>query len=84
MKILHGYKKLEKQLKDPIIAIGIFDGIHLGHKRVISRVLNKHGKNRDKRKMCKVSHVRAESARLAFSRVYMLKTIRLTVKKRMC
>ena len=48
MKILYGYKDLEKQLKDPIIAIGIFDGIHLGHKRVISRVLNKRQKNRDK------------------------------------
>ncbi|MBD3426058.1 MAG: bifunctional riboflavin kinase/FAD synthetase [Candidatus Omnitrophica bacterium] len=39
MKVLYGYRNLEKKLKDPIIAIGIFDGIHLGHKRVIKRLL---------------------------------------------
>ncbi|MGB2600879.1 MAG: bifunctional riboflavin kinase/FAD synthetase [Candidatus Omnitrophota bacterium] len=40
MQILYGYRNLEKKLKDPIIAIGIFDGIHLGHKRVIKKLLS--------------------------------------------
>lgn len=40
MKVLYGYRDLKDKLKDPVIAIGIFDGIHIGHKRVIKRVLN--------------------------------------------
>jgi len=39
MKIFHGYKNIEN-LKDPVAAIGIFDGLHIGHKKVITRVLN--------------------------------------------
>jgi riboflavin kinase/FMN adenylyltransferase len=38
MKILYGYRNKTK-LKDPIAAIGIFDGVHIGHKRLIKRVL---------------------------------------------
>lgn len=48
MKILYGYRDLNKKLKDPIAAIGIFDGIHIGHKRVIKRVLNLREPGRDK------------------------------------
>ena len=48
MKILYGYRDLNKKLKDPIAAIGIFDGIHLGHKRVIKRILNLREPGRDK------------------------------------
>ncbi|MFH1664799.1 MAG: bifunctional riboflavin kinase/FAD synthetase [Candidatus Omnitrophota bacterium] len=40
MKIFYGYKDLAGKLKDPIVAIGIFDGIHIGHKRIIKKVLN--------------------------------------------
>jgi riboflavin kinase/FMN adenylyltransferase len=47
MKTFYGYKNIEK-LTDPIACIGIFDGIHLGHKKVIQRVLNLRAKNRDK------------------------------------
>ncbi|MBU1895103.1 MAG: adenylyltransferase/cytidyltransferase family protein, partial [Candidatus Omnitrophica bacterium] len=48
MKVLYGYKNLQKKIKDPIAAIGIFDGIHLGHKRVIKKVLNLDEPGRDK------------------------------------
>ena len=48
MKILYGYRDLKEKLKDPIVAIGIFDGIHIGHKRVIRRVLNLRDKKRDR------------------------------------
>lgn len=40
MKILYGYKNVGDCLKDAVIAIGMFDGVHVGHKRVIKRVLN--------------------------------------------
>ena len=40
MKVLYGYKNLEKSLKNPTAAIGIFDGIHIGHKRVLKKVLS--------------------------------------------
>ncbi|MFH1798773.1 MAG: bifunctional riboflavin kinase/FAD synthetase [Candidatus Omnitrophota bacterium] len=40
MKVLYGYKNLQGKLKDPVVAIGIFDGIHIGHKRVIKKVLS--------------------------------------------
>ena len=47
MKIFYGYKNIEK-LDDPVACIGIFDGVHLGHKKVIQRVLNARTKKRDK------------------------------------
>ncbi|MFQ5952138.1 MAG: bifunctional riboflavin kinase/FAD synthetase [Candidatus Omnitrophota bacterium] len=47
MKILSGYRN-RTELKDPIAAIGIFDGVHIGHKRLIKRILNSPGRGRDK------------------------------------
>jgi riboflavin kinase / FMN adenylyltransferase len=47
MKILHGYRDLKGELKDPILAIGIFDGLHVGHKRVIRKMLNMKKTGRD-------------------------------------
>jgi riboflavin kinase/FMN adenylyltransferase len=48
MQVLYGYRNLEKKLKDPVIAIGVFDGIHLGHKRVIKRLLALREPKREK------------------------------------
>ncbi len=48
MKVLHGYRELKDKLTDPVIAIGVFDGIHIGHKRVINKVLNFPGRGRDR------------------------------------
>ncbi|MGB2630667.1 MAG: bifunctional riboflavin kinase/FAD synthetase, partial [Candidatus Omnitrophota bacterium] len=42
-----GYKN-ESPLNDPVVAIGIFDGIHIGHKRLIKRLMNYPGRGRDK------------------------------------
>ena len=43
MKILYGYKNLKNTLKDSVVCIGIFDGIHIGHKKVIKKVLSSAG-----------------------------------------
>lgn len=48
MKVFYGYRDLGRKLKDPILAIGIFDGIHIGHKRVIKRMVNMHRPGRDR------------------------------------
>ncbi|MFH1305635.1 MAG: riboflavin biosynthesis protein RibF [Candidatus Omnitrophota bacterium] len=48
MKILYGYRDLQKELRDPIVAIGVFDGIHIGHMRVINRVLSFRSPARDR------------------------------------
>ncbi len=48
MKILYGYKNVKGELRDPIVAIGVFDGIHLGHKRIIRKVLGLRERGRDK------------------------------------
>ena len=44
MKILHRIEEYEKKL--PIITIGNFDGVHLGHQTVISRVIEVAKKHR--------------------------------------
>lgn len=48
MKVLYGYRNAEGKLKDPVIAIGIFDGLHIGHKRVIRKMLSAGGADADK------------------------------------
>ncbi|MFH1837667.1 MAG: bifunctional riboflavin kinase/FAD synthetase [Candidatus Omnitrophota bacterium] len=48
MKVLYGYKNAQKVLKDPVLALGIFDGVHLGHKRVIKEMIGAAGGKRDK------------------------------------
>lgn len=47
MKIFHGYRNIAG-LRDPVAAIGVFDGIHIGHKRVINRILRAREPGRDK------------------------------------
>jgi len=47
MKIYNGYRNAT-DLKDPIVAIGIFDGLHVGHKRVINRMLRVRDAGRDR------------------------------------
>ncbi|HPN72744.1 MAG TPA: bifunctional riboflavin kinase/FAD synthetase [Candidatus Omnitrophota bacterium] len=40
MKILHGYRSAGKHLKDPVVAIGVFDGVHLGHRKVVQKMIS--------------------------------------------
>ncbi len=48
MKVLYGYRDIKEKLKDPIVAIGIFDGIHIGHKRIIRKILAFRDYERDR------------------------------------
>ena len=35
MKIINGYKKLKELEKNTTVAIGNFDGLHLGHQKIL-------------------------------------------------
>ncbi|MFH1846250.1 MAG: bifunctional riboflavin kinase/FAD synthetase [Candidatus Omnitrophota bacterium] len=48
MKVLYGYRDLAGKLKSPIVAIGMFDGLHIGHKRVLNKVLSSRMPESDK------------------------------------
>ena len=45
MKILNK-SKIKKKFKNSVIAIGNFDGLHLGHRRVIDQARKKAKKNK--------------------------------------
>ncbi len=48
MRVFSGYKAAQSELKDPVIAIGIFDGVHIGHVRVIRKMLGTKEHTADK------------------------------------
>lgn len=43
MKILFGYKNAADKVSSPVAAIGIFDGVHLGHRRIINKLRSYRG-----------------------------------------
>ncbi|MFA6636813.1 MAG: bifunctional riboflavin kinase/FAD synthetase [Candidatus Omnitrophota bacterium] len=43
MKVLRGYKGAGKSLIEPVLAIGVFDGVHLGHRKVIEKMMSSSG-----------------------------------------
>ena len=38
MEVFEGYKNLNQKLPNPVVTLGNFDGVHLGHQEIFSRV----------------------------------------------
>ena len=39
MKIIHGIKNIKRKFKSPVVAIGVFDGLHRGHQQLINQAI---------------------------------------------
>lgn len=39
MKLIRGIKNLKQKFKNPVLTIGVFDGVHLAHQRIIREVV---------------------------------------------
>jgi len=44
MKIFEGASQIEENLKNPVVAIGNFDGVHLGHQAIFRKVIERANK----------------------------------------
>lgn len=40
MEIIKGIKNLKRPFKNPVVTLGNFDGIHLGHQKIFEKVIN--------------------------------------------
>ncbi len=40
MDTIFGIKKLRKEFVWPVVTLGVFDGVHIGHQNVIQKTIN--------------------------------------------
>ena len=43
MQIINGLDKVKRRFKKPVVTVGTFDGIHIGHQKIITRVVRRAG-----------------------------------------
>lgn len=41
MKVIYGIENIDEKFKNPCVALGTFDGIHLGHQKVIKKAIER-------------------------------------------
>ena len=48
MDTIFGIKQIQKKLTWPVVTLGVFDGVHIGHQKVIQKTINLANKKNGK------------------------------------